>query len=318
MKSPFLLSVRQTIRVQHLSLRTEQAYLKWILHFIRFHKNQHPDQMGANEIRSYLNWLADQQQVAASTQNQALAALIFLYRHVIKREIGPIDGIHFVKKPPRAPTVLSREEVKRIIAFLDGDDSLITRLLYGCGLRLLEALQLRIMHLDFDNRSIIVFNAKGSKDRRVPLPDSLQAPLREQIERVRLMHQADLQLGLGAVWLPEAYARKYPSGNRDFKWQFLFPMSRVSEDPVSGKTYRHHLLAPTFQRRLADAIRQSGITKRASSHTFRHSYATHLLEMGYDIRTVQELMGHVDVRTTMIYTHVIQASNRLVKSPLDW
>lgn len=315
--SGFLDTVRQTIRVQQLSRRTEKSYLKWIGNYIRFNELRHPNEMGSAEIRNYINFLADQLAVSASTQNQALSALVFLYRHVLGRDLGQIQGLHYVKRPPKIPAVLSRDEVKRVLAFLSGENSLLARLMYGCGLRLLEGLRLRIMDLDFENRSILIHQGKGFKDRRVPLPDSLIHPLKEQLDRVKIIHETDKQNGYGTVFIPDALARRFPNGNHDFRWQYLFPQSDLSQDPVTGLIQRHHLLPSTFQRVFLTAVLNAGITKRASPHTLRHSFATHLLEMGYDIRTVQDVLGHQDVRTTMIYTHIIQTSGKMVRSPLD-
>jgi integron integrase len=305
------------MRLKHYSYRTEQAYVDWIRRFILFHHKRHPQEMGAQEIEAFLTHLAVHENVAASTQNQALQAILFLYREVLGREITePIQAMR-ARKPKRLPTVLTREEVLLLFNQMSGIHKLIAQLLYGSGLRLMEALRLRVKDLDFEYRTITVRDGKGEKDRITILPDLLQDPLRHHLEQVRRLHQQDLDQGYGAVYLPEALARKYLNAEREWGWQWVFPSSRLSLDPRTGVIRRHHLDPSSVQRAIREAARAAGITKPVTPHTLRHSFATHLLETGYDIRTVQELLGHKDVRTTMIYTHVLQRGGRAVRSPLD-
>jgi integron integrase len=305
------------MRLKHYSYRTEQAYMDWIRRFILFHHKRHPQEMGAQEIEAFLTHLAVHENVAASTQNQALQAILFLYREVLGREITePIQAMR-ARKPKRLPTVLTREEVLLLFNQMSGIHKLIAQLLYGSGLRLMEALRLRVKDLDFEYRTITVRDGKGEKDRITILPDLLQDPLRHHLEQVRRLHQQDLDQGYGAVYLPEALARKYPNAEREWGWQWVFPSPRLSLDPRTGVIRRHHLDPSSVQRAIREAARAAGITKPVTPHTLRHSFATHLLETGYDIRTVQELLGHKDVRTTMIYTHVLQRGGRAVRSPLD-
>jgi integron integrase len=305
------------MRLKHYSYRTEQAYVDWIRRFILFHHKRHPQEMGAQEIEAFLTHLAVHENVAASTQNQALQAILFLYREVLGREITePIQAMR-ARKPKRLPTVLTREEVLLLFNQMSGIHKLIAQLLYGSGLRLMEALRLRVKDLDFEYRTITVRDGKGEKDRITILPDLLQDPLRHHLEQVRRLHQQDLDQGYGAVYLPEALARKYPNAEREWGWQWVFPSPRLSLDPRTGVIRRHHLDPSSVQRAIREAARAAGITKPVTPHTLRHSFATHLLETGYDIRTVQELLGHKDVRTTMIYTHVLQRGGRAVRSPLD-
>jgi integron integrase len=306
------------MRLKHYSYRTEQAYVDWIRRFILFHHKRHPQEMGAQEIEAFLTHLAVHENVAASTQNQALQAILFLYREVLGREITePIQAMR-ARKPKRLPTVLTREEVLLLFNQMSGIHKLIAQLLYGSGLRLMEALRLRVKDLDFEYRTITVRDGKGEKDRITILPDLLQDPLRHHLEQVRRLHQQDLAQGYGAVYLPEALARKYPNAEREWGWQWVFPSPRLSLDPRAGIIRRHHLDPSSVQRAIREAARAAGITKPVTPHTLRHSFATHLLETGYDIRTVQELLGHKDVRTTMIYTHVLQRGGRAVRSPLDF
>jgi len=308
--------MRDTIRLKHYSYRTEESYLDWVRRFILFHNKRHPNDMGAPEIRAFLVYLATQRKVAASTQNQALSAILFLYREVLHREIEPIL-LSSAKRPERLPTVLTREEVLRVIAQLSGTHILMAKLLYGSGLRLMECLRLRIQDVDFEYKTITVRDGKGEKDRVTPLPDSILPVLQRQIERARLLHDEDLAAGCGEVYLPYALEKKYPRAARELIWQYLFPAPKRSLDPRAGKERRHHLEATGLQRAVKEAAKKAGIQKRVSCHTFRHSFATHLLQNGYDIRTVQELLGHKDVRTTMKYTHVLQRGGLAVKSPLD-
>jgi integron integrase len=309
--------VKQTCRLKHFSLKTEKSYSYYIRDYIYFHNIRHPKDMGVDEIRQYLSSLAIEKQVAASTQNIALSALLFLYRDVLKLDLPYIDNIERAKRPRRVPAVFTREEVKAILAQLEGESYLMTSLLYGSGLRLSECLQLRVKDLDFEYRQITVRDGKGQEDRITLLPGRMAEPLKLQLERVRLTHQQDLAQGYGAVALPTALERKYPQANREYKWQYIFPAGKRSIDPHSGVVRRHHAYPDSLQRAVKGAIQKAGIIKHGSCHTLRHSFATHLLEDGYDIRTIQELLGHKDVKTTMIYTHVLNRGGRGVRSPLD-
>ena len=309
--------VRDLIRLKHYSIRTEQAYLGWIRRFILFHHKRHPKEMGKTEIEAFLTHLAVQENVAASTQNQAMNAILFLYRHVLKQDLGWLEDVTRAKRPTRLPVVLTVPEVQAVLARLDGQHWLMASLLYGSGLRLMECLRLRVQDLELTRRELIVRDGKGSKDRITLLPDKLIQPMQTQLERVKVLHQQDLQQGFGAVYLPYALERKYPNANREWAWQYVFPANKRSIDPRSGVERRHHLGETALQQAVRNAVRQAGIDKPASCHTFRHSFATHLLANGYDIRTVQELLGHKDVRTTMIYTHVLNRGGKGVRSPLD-
>jgi len=309
--------VRDRIRVKHYSLRTEQAYCDWIKRFMIFHDKRHPSGLGAAEVEAFLTSLAVQGRGAASTQNQAKSALLFLYREVLGSKLPWLDGIQKAKAPVRLPVVLTREEVARVLARLEGVHRLIGSLLYGTGLRIMEAMRLRIKDVDFARREIVVRDGKGNKDRVTMLPVRLLAPLRDQIAHAREVHRGDLAEGFGAVWLPYALNRKYPGAAREWAWQYVFPADGRSVDPRDGMTRRHHLTDQAFQRAMKNAVRGAAIDKPATPHTLRHSFATHLLESGYDIRTVQELLGHSDVSTTMIYTHVLNRGGRGVVSPLD-
>lgn len=318
MQKPKLLdSVRAVARVRHLSLRTEQAYSDWIRRFILFHKKRHPEQMGAEEIRQFLSHLAVAGKVSASTQNVALCALLFLYRDVLQVELLYVEGIQRAKRPTRVPVVFTRQEVERLLVQLSGTYGLLVRLLYGSGLRLMEAVRLRVKDLDFEYTEILVRDGKGEKDRRTILPRPLVEPLRHQLERVKLLHEKDLREGYGEVYLPYALARKYPAAAREWAWQYVFPSAKLSKDPSTGVMRRHHASADSMQREVKRAIKSAGITKHGGCHTLRHSFATHLLEDGYDLRTIQELLGHSDVRTTQIYTHVLNRGGRGVRSPLE-
>lgn len=309
--------VRDVLRKRHYSIRTEQAYVDWIKRYIFFHGKRHPLEMRAKEISQFLSHLAVERNVAASTQNQALNALIFLYKQVLQIEVGDLGPTERAKKPERLPTVLSREEMARILSGMTGCYLLMAKILYGCGLRLMECVRLRIKDVDFDQGQIIVRDGKGMKDRTTMLPEQLKPFLEEQLKRVRILHEQDLKSGLGEVYLPDALERKYPCAAREIGWQYIFPSDRISVDPRSGRRRRHHINEDGLQRAVQKAARAAGFTKPVSPHTFRHSFATHLLESGYDIRTVQELLGHKDVSTTMIYTHVMKRGGMGVKSPLD-
>jgi integron integrase len=304
MNQPKLLDrVRAAIRLRHFSLRTEEAYVSWIHRFVRFHSYRHPEEMGAAEITAFLTHLAVKQKVAASTQNQALSALLFLYRHVLNRPDLELSELVRAKRPERLPGVFTQQEVRAVLSQLEGVHALVGGLLYGSGLRLLEALRLRVKDLQFSRLQLTVRDGKGGKDRVTMLPEQLREPLQLHLRGVKVIHLQDLAAGHGAVYLPGALARKYPDAERSWSWQYVFPAADPSIDPRSGEVRRHHLGESSVQKAVKAAIRASGITATGSCHTFRHSFATHLLEAGYDIRTVQELLGHVDVSTTMIYTH---------------
>ncbi len=308
--------VRDALRLKHYSLRTEETYVDWITRFILFHNKRHPKDMANAEVEAFLTHLAVDLNVAASTQNQALSALLFLYREVLKKDLAPVDSVR-AKKPKRLPTVLSREEARKVIGCMSGTYQLMAKLLYGSGLRLMECVRLRVKDVDFAQHQIVVRDGKGEQDRITMLPDSLIALLQEHLQRVKQLHEQDLAQGQGAVYLPYALDRKYPNANREWGWQYVFPSDRLSQDPHTGKTRRHHMDESNLQRAVREAARLAAIAKRVSCHTFRHSFATHVLESGYDIRTVQELLGHKDVKTTMIYTHVLNRGGLAVHSPLD-
>lgn len=316
-KSPLLERLRTSIRVRHYSCRTEKCYVHWVKRFILFHNKRHPAEMGAPEIGAFLTALAVQGQVSASTQNQALNALVFFYKHVMERGIGMLDGVVRAKRPEHLPTVLTAAEVDAVLKHLPGGFWLIGSLMYGAGLRLMEGLRLRVKDLDFNHRAVMVRDGKGGKDRITILPQRLVPFLHEHLKSVKLLHERDLAEGFGEVYLPYALARKYPRAPREWGWQFVFPANKRSVDPRTGVVRRHHCYSKTFQSAMKKAVRMAGIHKPASSHTLRHSFATHLLENGYDIRTVQELLGHKDVRTTQIYTHVLNRGGNAVMSPLD-
>jgi integron integrase len=309
--------VRSRIRFKHYSLRTEQAYVDWIKRFVRFHGNRHPSDLSAPHIETFLTHLAVELHVAASTQNQAQSALLFLYRDVLARELPLLSGVARAKAPVRLPVVLTQSEVVRLLGALAGPQRLFGELLYGTGLRIMEAVRLRVKDVDLVRRAILVRDGKGAKDRITVLPDRLVRPLRVQLREAERIHALDLRDGLGAVWLPQALERKYTGAAYEWCWQYVFPADRRAIDPRSGIERRHHMSVHSFQRAMREALRASGIAKPATPHTLRHSFATHLLESGHDIRTVQELLGHADVSTTMIYTHVLNRGGRGVISPLD-
>lgn len=317
-RGPGLLErVRECCQLRHYSLRTERAYVDWIRRFVMANDKRHPREMGAAEVEAFLSRLATKDDVAASTQNQALSALLFLYREVLGIQLPWMESVVRAKRPQKIPAVLSRAEVTRLLALMDGQVALMASLLYGTGMRLMECVRLRVQDVGFDRNEICVRNGKGGKDRRVPLPRRLRERLLQQIERVRVLHGQDLVAGAGEVFLPHALARKYPNAGREFCWQYVFPSQRESKDPRSGTRRRHHVDEGVLQRAVKVARDQAGIDKPASCHTLRHSFATHLLESGQDIRTVQELMGHKDVSTTQIYTHVLGRGANGVLSPLD-
>ena len=309
--------LRGRLRVKHYSIRTEQAYVDWVRRFILFHGKRHPSALGQHEAEAFLTHLAVQGRVSASTQNQAKSAILFLYREVIDRELPWLDGVVGAPTPQRLPVVLSVEEVESVLQRMRGTSGLIVRLLYGSGLRILECLRLRVKDVDFARKEILVRDGKGAKDRVTMLPQSVVGPLQGHLLRVREVHVEDLAAGHGSVYLPYALERKYPNASREWMWQYIFPSARLSRDPRSEANRRHHADEKPVQRALQSALRASGIDKPATPHTLRHSFATHLLQSGYDIRTVQELLGHKDVSTTMIYTHVLNRGGRGVVSPLD-
>jgi integron integrase len=315
--SPLLAAVRQQLRLLHYSERTAQSYVAWIVRYIRFHGTRHPAELGREHVVEFLSALAIRSNVSASTQNQALAAISFLYRELLKIPIEDVEEIVRAKRPVRLPVVLTREEVKRVIGELEETPRLVAMLLYGSGLRVLECLQLRVKDVDFGSHEIVVRGGKGDKDRITMLPAAAEPPLRDHLEAARGMHGRDLKRGGGRVEIPNALARKYPSASTEWRWQYVFPATRTYIDVITRELKRHHLHVTSIQRAVAEAVRSSGITKRATYHTFRHSFATHLIEDGYDIRTVQELLGHSDVRTTMVYTHVLNRGGRGVRSPID-
>ncbi|MBI1727808.1 MAG: integron integrase [Candidatus Rokubacteria bacterium] len=309
--------VREAIRVRHYSRRTEKTYVGWIRRYIFFHGKRHPAEMGAPEITRFLTSLAGESKVAASTQNQALSALLFLYREVLLQEVPWLDDLVYAKRPKHLPVVLTREEVRAVLGQIHGVPRLMAFLLYGAGLRLLECARLRIKDVDPGRNQIVVREGKGDKDRLTMLPAAIKADLLQHLEAVRVQHQLDLQAGAGWVELPGALARKYPNAGREWPWQWVFPATRIYVDRQSGQRRRHHLHESVLQRAVRAAALRAGIAKRVSCHTFRHSFATHLLEDGHDIRTVQELLGHHDVSTTMIYTHVLNRGPGAVRSPAD-
>ena len=309
--------MRDKIRVKHYSIRTEQTYLDWVRRYIRFHGLRHPRELGAEAVEAFLTHLAVRRNVAASTQNQAKSALLFLYKEVLGAELPWLDGVESAKQSKRLPVVLSQSEATQLLARMSGTAGLIARLLYGSGLRLMEGVRLRVKDLDLDRCAILVRDGKGAKDRVTVLPQRLMEPLAAQLAVTDALHKRDLSEGFGAVYLPHALERKYPNAPREWAWQYVFPAERLSVDPRSGVRRRHHFDEQLVQRAMRDALRAAGIPKPATPHSLRHSFATHLLESGYDIRTVQELLGHADVRTTMIYTHVLNRGGRGVVSPLD-
>jgi integron integrase len=316
-KLKLLDQVSEVMRFKHNSLRTEQAYRQWIKRFIFFHGKRHPRELGAAEVQSFLSDLASRQQVAVATQNQALNALVFLYGQVLQMELGNLGDIERPARPARLPVVLTAVETQALLAAMSGTHQLMANLLYGSGMRLMEGIRLRVKDVDFALNHIVVREGKGFKDRVTMLPDRLKPDLQRHLERVKLLHAEDLRRGLGAVYLPLALSRKYPNAEREWCWQYVFPAAGLARDPRSNKTRRHHVNEQGLQRAVKAAVRLANIQKPATCHTLRHSFATRLLEAGYDIRTVQELLGHKDVTTTMIYTHVMQKPGIGVKSPLD-
>jgi integron integrase len=316
-KPKLLDQVRDVIRRKQYSIRTEQAYVDWIKRFILYHNKRHPREMAEGEVTQFLTHLARDRDVAPSTQNQALSALLFLYKDVLKQDIGWLENVERARRPAKMPVVLSHAELKRVFAHMHGVTKLMAGLLYGSGLRLMECVRLRVKDIDFELAQITVRDAKGGKDRVTMLPLNLAESLQRHLVRIRAQHEQDLEDGFGHVYLPFALSRKYPNAAKHWGWQYVFPSSRLSTDPRTGKRRRHHMAEGILQSALKRAVDAAGIVKRANCHSLRHSFATHLLSKGYDIRTVQELLGHKDVSTTMIYTHVLNRPGLGVKSPLD-
>ena len=316
--SPKLLErVKNAIRTKHYSRKTENSYCSWIKRYILYHNKKHPKDMGEVQIRRFINHLAVKRKLSASTQNQALCAILFLYREVLGVELDRIDKIHWAKKPKRLPVIFSKEEVKAIIAEITGVYRLMTMLLYGSGLRLKECLRLRVKDIDFDNQQIFIREGKGNKDRYTILPKAIESKLKSHIKSVENIHKRDIEAGNDSVYMPYALEKKYPNAGKKIGWHFLFPSKNLSNDPVSGIRRRHHLHERTLQRAVKKAIKRAGIRKHGGCHTFRHSFATHLLEDGVNVRAVQELLGHKNLETTMVYTHVMNKSKAGIESPAD-
>lgn len=309
--------VRDCIRTNHYSIRTEKSYINWIKRYIFFHNKKHPKEMGAKEIGNFLTYLATQKNVSASTQNQALNALVFLYKNILKVEPGNFEGVIRAKRPKRLPTVLTRAETRKILNSLSGTYKLIAELLYGTGMRVMELLRLRVKDLDFEKGIVLVREGKGNKDRITMIPESCLQVLQDHLRRVKILHEDDLKNGFGRVFLPGALKVKYPNIDKSWGWQYVFPAKGLSKDPRTGIIARHHVHESAIQKNIHKAVKLSGINKHVGPHTLRHSFATHLLEKGRDIREIQELLGHSDVSTTQIYTHVMNRPGITVKSPLD-
>lgn len=316
-KKKLLTRLKEEIRRRNYSYRTEVTYAQWIVRYVRFHGLKHPAELDETHIVAFLNDLANRKNVAASTQNQALSAIIFLYKHILKNPIENLDKLKRAKKSSHMPVVLTESETRSVISHLDGVQHLFASLLYGAGLRISEALRLRILDIDFGYHQITVRNGKGKRDRVTVLPESIKADLINHIEKVRRLHQSDLEKGFGETILPKALAVKYPNASKELKWQYLFPSKKRTVDPRSGMRHRFHISARDVRRSVRYAAKRCNIEKKVTPHIFRHSFATHLLKNGYDIRTVQELLGHKSVKTTMVYTHVLNRGGRGVKSPLD-
>ncbi len=317
-KQPKLLDrLRLALRSRHYSKRTEQTYCYWVKKYIYFHNVRHPDEMGEKEINQFLTHLAVKGRVSSSTQNQALSALLFLYRHVLGREVGDLGDVIRARKPTRLPVVMTKDAVKAVLGNLKGDKWLMACLMYGAGLRLMECLRMRVQDIDFEKNMILIRDGKGNKDRVSVLPDIVKEPLKEHLEKVKAIHNKDRAEGYGRVLMPDALARKYRNAPADWRWQWVFPQETRWIDKKTGTQGRHHVHETIIQHAVRGSVKRSGLTKRATCHTFRHSFATHLLEDGYDIRTIQELLGHKDVKTTMIYTHVLNQGPKGVRSPVD-
>jgi len=309
--------IRERVRLLHYSRRTEQAYVQWTRAFIRFHHLQHPRDLGGPEVEAFLSWLAGERRAAPSTHKQALSALLFLYGKVLGQNLPWMSEIGRPRTRPRLPVILTKDELSRVFRVMNGEHALFARVLYGTGMRLSEGLQLRVKDVDFDHRAIIVRDGKGRKDRVVMLPKSLEPPLREQLGRSRVLWLSDQAAGRGGVFMPDALERKYPRAGASWSWFWVFPQATHSVDPRSGVVRRHHMYDQTFQRAFKKAVAAAGVVKPATPHSLRHAFATHLLQGGYDIRTVQDLLGHADVATTMIYTHVLKVGGGAVRSPVD-
>jgi integron integrase len=315
--SKLLDQVREAVRTRHYSIRTDEAYIRWVREYILFSGKRHPSELGAREVSAFVSHLAVERKVAASTQTQAFSALLFLYREVLALPIGWVDDVERAKRPKRLPVVFTREEARMVLGHLRAEAWLMASLLYGSGLRLMECVRLRVKDVDLARFQITVRDGKGGKDRVTVLPQSLVEPLVRQLERARALHELDLREGFGRVHLPYALARKYLNADREWCWQYVFPARHRSVDPRTGREQRHHIAETALQKAVKAAVRASGVAKPGSCHTFRHSFATHMIEAGYDIRTVQELLGHASVETTQIYTHVLNKGGQGVKSPLD-
>lgn len=317
-KKPKLLDqLREAMQSRHYSRRTETTYVHWVKRFIYFHHVRHPKEMAEPEINAFLTNLAVKEHVSASTQNQALCAILFLYRYVLEKKIGDLGDVIRARKPVRLPVVMTSVEVKAILGNLSGDKWIIACLMYGAGLRLMECLRLRVQDVDFELNQIIVRDGKGNKDRVTMFPASVKKPLAEHLSNIKKTHEADIANGFGRVLMPDALARKYPNASKEWRWQWLFPQGNLWHNKETGERGRHHIDESIIQKAVKEAVAKSGLVKRATCHTFRHSFATHLLEDGYDIRTVQELLGHKDLKTTMIYTHVLNKGPAAVRSPAD-
>jgi len=317
-KQPKLMDrLRLALRSRHYSRRTEQSYCHWVKRYIYFHNVRRPDEMGETEINAFLTDLAVTKKVSASTQNQALSALLFLYRHVLGREVGDLGEVIRARKPVRLPVVMTREEVKSVLQNMGDDKWLMASIMYGGGLRLMECLRLRVQDIDLQKNYITVRDGKGSKDRITMLPASIKADLVAHLKKVRVIHDNDIKHGYGRVLMPDALDRKYPNANREWRWQWVFPQENLWHNESTGEHGRHHVHETIVQRAVHTAVKKAGLIKRITCHTFRHSFATHLLESGYDIRTIQELLGHKDIKTTMIYTHVLNQGPMGIKSPAD-
>jgi integron integrase len=317
-RQPKLLDrLAEALRARHYSPRTEQSYRHWVKRFIFFHNVRHPAEMAENEINAFLTHLAVREKVSASTQNQALSALLFMYRHVLGREVGNLGDVIRARTPRHLPIVMTREEVKAVLRCLDGSKWVMASLMYGAGLRLMECLRLRVQDIEFARNEILIRDGKGAKDRVTMLPESIKITLQDHLRVVKAVHEQDLRDGWGRAQMPHALDRKYPGAAAEWRWQWVFPQEHRWRNPQTREEGRHHIDESLVQRAVKDAVRRAGIVKRATCHTFRHAFATHLLEAGYDIRTAQELLGHEDVRTTMIYTHVLNRGGRGVRSPAD-
>jgi integron integrase len=316
-KPKLLTQLSQAIRSRHYSRKTEATYIHWIKRFIFFHHVRHPQEMAEPEINAFLTNLAVKEHVSSSTQNQALCAIIFLYKYVLGRKIGDLGEVIRARKPVRLPVVMTRAEVKAVLENLKDDKWIIAYLMYGSGLRLMECLRLRVQDVDFNQNQITVRDGKGDKDRVTMFPESVKKPLAEHLNKVKKIHESDIEKGLGRVFLPDALTRKYPNASKEWRWQWVFPQNTLWHNIKTGERGRHHIHETLIQKLVKDAVAKAGLVKRATCHTFRHSFATHLLEDGYDIRTVQELLGHKDLKTTMIYTHVLNKGPSAVRSPAD-